>query len=146
LSNDCKDDNDIKQQCKNLYSRGNILIRNFKKCTDEVKCHLFKTFCSNIYCSALWNKYNVESMRQLKVAYNRVFRILLRLEHRVSMPANFISRRLDPFPVVLRKSISSFRSRILCSGNILLRAIVDSDYFTFCSLSKHWKSNLFALH
>ena len=146
LSNDCKDDNDIKQQCKNLYSRGNILIRNFNKCTDEVKCLLFKTFCSNIYCSALWNKYNVESMRQLKVGYNRVFRILLRLEHRVSMSANFISRRLDPFPVVLRKSISSFRTRILYSGNILLRAIVDSDYFTFCSLSKHWKSNIFALH
>mgnify|MGYP006914934456 CR=1 FL=1 len=106
----------------------------------------FQDFCSNIYCSALWNKYNVESMRQLKVAYNRVFRILLRLEHRVSMSANFISRRLDPFPVVLRKSISSFRTRILYSGNILLRAIVDSDYFTFCSLSKHWKSNIFALH
>ena len=120
LSDSCKDDLDIKQQCKNVYSGGNILIRNFRNCTDEVKCHLFKTFCSNIYCSALWNKYNKESMRQLKVAYNRVFRSLMHLEHRVSMSPSFIRRGLDPFPVILRKSVSSFRKRVLDSKNIPL--------------------------
>ena len=50
-----RDDNDILQQCRNLYGRGNTLIKSFRKCTDKVKCQLFKSFCSNIYCSALWN-------------------------------------------------------------------------------------------
>ena len=54
-----------------------MLIRNFKTCSNEVKCHLFKTFCSNIYCSTLWCRFTDESMRRLKVAYNRIFRILI---------------------------------------------------------------------
>jgi hypothetical protein len=41
----------IKQQCRNIYSRGNPLIRNFKMCSDTVKCQLFQSFCTNIYCA-----------------------------------------------------------------------------------------------
>ena len=76
LTANYKDDTDIRQQCRNVYSRGNMLIRNFKTCSNEVKCHLFKTFCSNIYCSTLWCWFTDESMRRLKVAYNRILEYL----------------------------------------------------------------------
>ena len=146
VANNCKDDLDIKQQCKHLYSRGNVLIRNFKNCSEDVKCHLFRAYCSNIYCSFLWSKFNAETMRRLKVAYNRVFRILLGLQHRVSMSASFISRGMDPFPVLLRKSITSFRTRVLDTDNILLKAIVDSEFFTSCRIVKFWNSVIFTLN
>ena len=76
-----KDDTNTQQQCRNVYSKGNMLIKNFKTCANEVKCHLFKMFCSNIYCSTLWYRFTDESMRGLKVAYNRIFRILMGLKH-----------------------------------------------------------------
>ena len=146
LTANYKDDTDIRQQCRNVYSRGNMLIRNFKTCSNEVKCHLFKTFCSNIYCSTLWCRFTDESMRRLKVAYNRIFRILMGLEHRTSMSAEFIVRDMDPFVVILRKAIASFRKRIFSNDNILVRAVVDSVFFTFCRLSRRWSKALFVLH
>lgn len=112
---DLNDDTDIRYQCRNIYSRGNTLIRNFKECNESVKCRLFQSYCTQFYGAALWSCYNDETMRLLKVAYNRIFRILLGLEHRCSMTTNFISRGLNPFPVVIRKLIYSFRNRIYCS-------------------------------
>jgi len=54
ITADRKDNEAIKQQCRNIYSRGNTLIRNFKMCSDTVKCKLFQSFCTNIYCAPLW--------------------------------------------------------------------------------------------
>ena len=44
MSIDCKDDLSIRNQRRNFYSRGNMLIRNFKRCQESVKCLLFKSF------------------------------------------------------------------------------------------------------
>ena len=30
------------------------VIRKFSKCSVNVKCYLFQTYCSTMYCSALW--------------------------------------------------------------------------------------------
>ena len=81
------------------------------------------------YCSTLWCRFTDESMRRLKVAYNRIFRILMGLEHRTSMSAEFIVRDMDPFVVILRKAIASFRKRIFSNDNILVRTVVDIVYF-----------------
>ena len=145
MSTDCKDDLSIRNQRRNLYSRGNMLIRNFKRCNESVKCLLFKSFCSNLYSAALWNSYKQKNLDQLKVAYNRVFRILMSLQGRVSMSAVFVNYSLDPFKVLIRKSIRSLRERIVNSENILIQAIVRSNYFSFSTLHMKWTRNLFAL-
>ena len=36
---------------KKLYANANMLLRLFRKCSIPVKCHLFKTYCSNL-CGA----------------------------------------------------------------------------------------------
>ena len=51
------DDDDIMRHVKSLYARGNMLISRFRKCSDEVKTKLFKSFFSNVYCSQLWCVY-----------------------------------------------------------------------------------------
>ena len=78
--------------------------------------------------AALWNSYKKENLDQLKVAYNRVFRIFMNLGSRICMSAAFISNGLDPFKVHLRKSMRSFRDRIVNSENSLVQAIVNSNY------------------
>ena len=145
LLTDRRDDRSIRQQCRNMYSRGNTIIRNFKHCSDAVKCQLFKSFCTSFYCASLWSSYTIESLRHLKVAYNRIFRILMGLHHRARMSENFIKRGLDPFKVIIRKLSWSFRCRVLQSDNILLKTIVNSMYFMWCKLSRKWNAAILNL-
>ena len=137
----------MKQQCRNIYSRGNTLIRNFKMCSDTVKCQLYQSSCTNIYCAPLWSNYSkVGSLDRLKVAYNRVFRILMNIDHRTSMSESFIRRGLHPFLVIIRKYIVSFRNRILDSSNILVKTIVESMYFLSCKLTCLWNRAVLTLN
>ena len=145
ITTDQKDDRSIRQQCRNIYSRGNTIIRNFKHCSDAVKCQLFKSFCTSFYCASLWSCYTIESLRHLKVAYNRIFRILMGMHHRTRMSENLISRGLDPFKVIVRKLSWSFRSRVLQSNNMLLKTIVNSMYFMRCKLSRKWNAAILNL-
>ena len=44
----------LKRQMRKFYANANMLIRTFSKCSVNVKCYLFKTYCSTMYCSDLW--------------------------------------------------------------------------------------------
>ena len=54
MTSDSKDDCDISKLLRNLYSRGNGIIRNFKSCSQEVKLQLFKSYCTSFYYFHLW--------------------------------------------------------------------------------------------
>ena len=138
IATDQKDDWSIRQQCRNIYSRGIKIIRNFKHCSDAVKCQLFKSFCTSFYCASLWSSYTIESLGHLKVADNRMFRILMGMHHRARMSENLIRRGLDPFKAIVRKLSWSFRCRVLQGDNIPLKTIVNSMYFMWCKLSRNW--------
>ena len=47
------DDEDIHRENRNLAMRDNLLIRKFKLCSEEVKCHLFGTYCGQFYMCSL---------------------------------------------------------------------------------------------
>ena len=61
ISNDLKDDNDIKKTLRGIYARSNMLIRRFYNCSSSVKKLLFKTYCTNLYCAHLWSFYSAEA-------------------------------------------------------------------------------------
>ena len=44
MSNTNSDDTEMAKQLRHLYARGNTLVRNFRKCTVDVKCELFNTY------------------------------------------------------------------------------------------------------
>ena len=44
-----------------------MLLKRFSKCSTPVKCYLFKTYCSNLYCASLWYNYTVTVMKKLKL-------------------------------------------------------------------------------
>ena len=46
-------DVDLKRQMRKLYANVNLLLRKFSKCSVDVKCFLFKTYCSNLYCAPM---------------------------------------------------------------------------------------------
>ena len=85
LSCDQKDDLDIRRQIRILYARGNMIIKFFRHCSKEVKCTLFKTYCTNSYCSHLWRFFNSRTLSSCKVAFNRIYRNLLYLNQDTSI-------------------------------------------------------------
>ena len=59
-------DLDIKRQMRKFYANVNMLLRRFSKCSTPVKCHLFKTYCSNLYCAPLWYNSTVTAMKKIE--------------------------------------------------------------------------------
>ena len=47
-------DLDLKRQMRNIYANANLLLRKFSCCSVSVKCYLFKTYCSTLYCAPMW--------------------------------------------------------------------------------------------
>ena len=87
-----------------------------------------------------------EILCRLKVAHNRIFRILMRLQHRARMSENFVSRGLGPFKVIVRMLICTFRNGILQSNNILLKTIVSSMYLMFSKMTGKWNAAVLTLN
>ena len=105
FTSDRSDDSDIKRELRQVYCRGNILLRKFRKCCADVKLQLFRSYCMNLYCSALWSKYKKESLHKLKVAYNNTFRLLFGIRGTVSISASFVALGLNTLKASIRKSI-----------------------------------------
>ncbi len=79
FTNDLRDDKDIQRQCGKLYGQGNILICKLNICTANVTVSLFRTFCTPHYTAQLsWNHFDY-SLNKLKVAYNDIMGMLIRL-------------------------------------------------------------------
>ena len=143
ISNSNCDDAAITSQISNVYTRGNILISHFKKCSAEVKCELFKTYFSSFYCSSLWCNYATETGRRFKVAYNRVFRLLMNFDRRTSMSEAFITFNVLHSSVILRKAMFSFMKRVSESTNSIIMAIANSSHYFNSAMFLHWCDNLF---
>jgi hypothetical protein len=77
ITSDKCDNRDMQRQLRFIYCKGNMLVRKFGKCTQEVKCQLFRSYCYNMYCAHLWNYYSESRLRSVKVAYNNIFRSFL---------------------------------------------------------------------
>ena len=67
-------DLDLKRQMRKMYANANVLLRTFSKCSSNVKCCLFKTYCCNLYCVPMWFDCTKTALIKLKVAYNHSLR------------------------------------------------------------------------
>lgn len=122
MSSTSKTTLDVSRQTRKFYMQANILLRNFGHCSEQVKCSLFQTYCSSMYCSSLWYNSTKTSINKLRVSYNQCLRRLLRLPYRYSASEMFVSRHIPSFNEVLRKSVHSMINRIDSSQNSILIA------------------------
>ena len=144
ISNTFADDCDIRRQTKSVYAKGNILIRKFNNCTQEVKAQLFQSYCTNMYCGSLWYNHKVSSFKAIMVAYNKVFKYLMNVKGACSMSQLFIDNNVDHFKVLFRKCTIGTLTRLFKSQNILVTSIINSMYFMFNSeLYLHWQTTLY---
>lgn len=141
MSGDAKD---MKRQISYIYAKGNILIRKFFQCCDDIKVLLFKSYCYSLYCSHLWSKYTVNQLRKVKTAYNDVFRTLFYIDRRCHISPFYMKYTLDNFDVLLRKTIVNFYRRLCISNNRLIKTVIMSAHFLNSShLYKEWSRRIF---
>ena len=144
ITSEFSDNRDITRQIRSTYSRGNVLISKFRKCSNEVKVQLFSSFCSNLYCSSLWSNYRKDVYNRLRVAYNNVFRILMGLDRRCSISYVLVQNNVVGFHALMRKNVYSLRERVFGSDNTLIHACTGHNFFIFKStINKQWCSILY---
>ena len=131
-------DIDMKRQMRKFYANINILSRKFSKCSPDVKCTLFKSFCSNMYCSTMWYNCTVTAMRRLRIAYNNSLRRLLGIPKHNSASGMFVQLNIKSFGELLRSYIHSFMNRLQCSNNLILSSICESTVPMYSNIWTWW--------
>ena len=125
---------DVKRQTRTFYARANLVIRNFRHCTcsDKVKCYLFQSYCTSMYCSQLWFNSTKDSLSKLRTSYNTVLRRLLCISLPYSASQMFVSRGILTFDELRRKSVYNFAQRIERSTNAIISSCLSASVeFTF---------------
>lgn len=146
LTDDLRDDTDIKRELRSVYARGNVIIKNFKNCCVNIKCLLFKTYCTGLYASQLWWNFNKRTAKRIQVAYNTVFRFLMFLERRASVSGAMVAENISPFKVLLRKNLGNFKQRLDSSHNVIIKTILASNFFLKSSLYRRWTEELYSFN
>ena len=92
---------DVARQIRKFYLQANILLHNFRHCSDQEKCVLFLTYCTNLYCCQSWFNSTKSSLKKLSVSYNSVLRRLLGICKPYSASKMFVSRGIQTFAELL---------------------------------------------
>ena len=143
MTSDRQDHMDISRSIRTLYIRGNSLISNFKHCSDDVKVQLFKSYCTSIYCCHLWSNFSQDVYRRIRSAFNRIFRLLMNLYHRISISATLLQYGINHFDILIRNNVTSFIKRLEVSDNTILLNITASTFYTNSAIYCHWKNIIY---
>jgi len=114
VNNSCKkyDDCEINRKCHYLKVKANMLATRFSHASDNVKCLLFKTYFSNIYCCSLWVVRTKKIVEKIRVAYNDCLRIIFKIKGPHSITKELATRRVNGFESLRRKNCFSLNKRV----------------------------------
>ena len=119
--------NEIDMQ--NTYIRGNLIIKNYKHCSEDVKMNLYKLYCCSIYCCALVSVCHKTVLDKLPVACNNVFKSLMGVLRYFSASALFVNLNVCNCATLRCKLVYSFINCIRSSSGSLIGTIINSVHF-----------------
>ena len=91
INSNMKTPSDVVRQTRKFHAQTNMLPRNFRYCTNYVKCTLFRSFCANMYCCLLWFNSTSSTIKKLKTSYNSALRNILLIKKPYSASTMFCS-------------------------------------------------------
>ena len=133
----------MKHQVRSIYCRGNILIKKFRHCSDDVKIKLFKSYCSSFYGSNLWCSFYDYNRQKLVVAYKQIFRSFFNCK-REGTTFQMLNYSIQPFDVLERKCLHGFMERILNCDNVIVACVVNATFFRSTKFFYHCSKILYA--
>ena len=95
-------DLDLKRRMKKKYANANLLLRKFSSCSVSVKCYLFKTYWSTLYCAPMWFDCTKTALKRLEVTYNNSLCRFMKLPWRTSASEVFVNLNIRSFDEMLR--------------------------------------------
>ena len=143
ICSNLRDEDDINREIRNLYARGNTIIRKFSFAPVDVKCTLFKSFCYSLFSCSLWANARRASLYKLNVCYNNIMRKLLNVPPWQSVRPLFAELNIRSFGETIRNSCNSLLNRVSDSRNFLIETLVASDARTLSIQWRNWESELF---
>ena len=135
-------DIDLKRRIKKLYANVNLLLRIFSKCSVGVKCLLFKTYCSNLYCAPMLFDCTKAALKMLKIAYNNSLQRFMFLPWRNSATEMFANLGIHSFDEMLGIFVFSFRSRVTTLHNQFIFGLCTAHCSVYSKLWAWWNSLL----
>ena len=142
FSSDQKDDKDLLRQLRLLYTKSNRLLQFLYHCSTDVKIALFRSYCTCFYCPFLWTHYKKSTHSKLRVAFNNVYRRMLKLLQRSSASTMYAINNIDSFEVLIRKRILGFTERLNNCENAIIKCINNSWVLRF-DIWSPWNELLF---
>ena len=109
---------------RKMYANANLLLRKFSRCSVNVKCYLFKTYCSNLYCAPMWFDCTKTVLTKLKVAYNNSLRRFMGLPWHNSASEMFVNLNIKSFGELLRVLYTVFVQGLLYLGILCCQVFV----------------------
>ena len=130
---DNADDANMHRQRGICYARANGIIKNLSMCSPVVKATLFRTFCSNMYCSQLWRDFKSCSIRKLIVGYNHSFRYIMNYHRNCSASGMFVFNNIHSFMELWRNYskctfVGIYVNIIRCQNVLFIYIINTSKY------------------
>ena len=113
------------------------------KCSVNVKCYLFKTYYSILYCAPMWFDCTKTALIKLKVAYNNSLRRFMGLPWPNSARELFVHLNIKSFGELLRVFVHGFRSRIIISSSFMLSSIGNNECSIYSKLWAWWPTLLY---
>ena len=143
MSADFTDDSDINRETRNLYIRGNTLIRKFHFLSLDVKLSLFKAYCYSMYTCSLWSTYRQSTINKLRVAYNDIFRKLIGVPREWNIARSlFVNLNTRSFYENIRYASFSLMQRVLSCSNSVVQSLLHSDCFVLSATRATWCDNI----
>ena len=143
LNSQLKTSVDVSRQTRKFYAQANMLLRNFRYCSDDVKCMLFRSYCTNMYCCPLWFNSTSSSIKKLKANHNGALRRLLLIVKPYMCQRNVCYTWYSIFFELLRKCIYSFKERIDHCSNKIIKACLSPIVFIHSPIRQWWRSVLY---
>jgi len=100
ITEDLTDDAVIQREIRNLFTRTNILLQQFHRCSVAVKCTLFRAYCICLYDAALWSRYNAGLLRRLNSCYNKCVKLFFGFKRSDSVTNMLFERGLPCFNTI----------------------------------------------
>jgi len=120
ISNQHKDDSDIAREIRCMYTRVNMLIRIFHKCSTELKIRLFRAYCMCLYGSALWTRFAAESLNKFRRCYHKCIKMFFGYSKYHSVTAVLIDLKLPSFNTIMHNLRYVYSTHWWSSGNMLI--------------------------
>ena len=111
------------RQMKILYTKSNRLLRLFHCCSTDVKLAIFRSNYTCFYCPFLWTHYKKSTHSKLRVAFNNVYRRILKLLPRSSTSTIYAVNRIESFEILVGKRVVGFTKRLKVSENSIMSCI-----------------------